>query len=127
MTDITKKTSHKPPHIKVYCRTEERTALKNKANATGMSRSKYLLHVGLGYPVRSIVDHQQVEELVRINGDLGRLGGLLKLWLSEDTRVAGVGGSAIRAALKRIEQTQGEMVHVIRQIVQPKAKPNFSR
>lgn len=125
MTDRKKAMSKKPPPIKVYCRSEDRAVLRDKARSTGMSQSKYLLQVGLGYPVRSIVDHQQVEELFRINGDLGRLGGLLKLWLSEDTRVAGVGVTTIRTVLKRIEHTQGLMVHIIRQIVQPKAKPIF--
>jgi len=113
------------PHIKVYCRPEIGEALAKKAKATGLSRSTYLLRVGMGYPIRSIVDHQQVEELARINGDLGRLGGLLKLWLTQDLRVAGVGDSAIRAALRRIESTQSQMVHIIRRIVRPKSAPSL--
>jgi hypothetical protein len=46
--------------------------------------STYLMRVGLGYPVKSVLDNKRVEELCRINGDLGRLGGLLKLWLTDD-------------------------------------------
>jgi hypothetical protein len=52
--------------------------------------STFLLNVGIGYQVRGIVDNKQVEELARINGDLGRLGGLLKLWLTDDARLASV-------------------------------------
>jgi hypothetical protein len=48
--------------------------------------------------VRGIVDHKQVEELARINGDLGRLGGLLKLWLTNDARTAQFGESTIRGS-----------------------------
>ena len=34
-------------------------------------------------PVRSVYDLKAVAELGRINGDLGRVAGLLKLWLAE--------------------------------------------
>ena len=37
--------------------------------------------------VTSVIDHRKVDELVRVNGDLGRLGGLLKLWLSNDEKL----------------------------------------
>ena len=67
------------PPIKVYCLPEERRQIEANANASGLSLSTYLLNVGVGYQIRGIVDHKQVEELARINGDLGRLGGLLKL------------------------------------------------
>jgi hypothetical protein len=30
-----------------------------------------------------VVDRDQVDAMLRINGDLGRLGGLLKFWLSD--------------------------------------------
>lgn len=37
-----------------------------------------LRKVGMGYEVDAWVDIEQVKELSRVNGDLGRLGGLLK-------------------------------------------------
>ena len=74
------------PPIKVYCHLEERTQLKTLAAASNKSVSSYLLNVGLGYRVQGILDNRRVEELARINGDLGRLGGLLKLWLTDDAR-----------------------------------------
>ena len=67
--------------IKVYCLPEEKQQIEANAAVTGLSASTYLLKVGLGYRVRGILDHHRVEDLARINGDLGRLGGLLKLWL----------------------------------------------
>jgi hypothetical protein len=57
--------------IKVYCLPEERRQIEAKANAAGLSLSAYLVNVGIGYEIRGIVDHKQVEELARINGDLG--------------------------------------------------------
>ena len=73
------------------------------------------------YQVRGIVDNKQVEELARINGDLGRLGGLLKLWLTNDARTAQFGESTIRAVLSRIEATQDRMIGVMHDVVRPRS------
>ena len=115
---ITRKGS---PPIKVYCLPEERQQVVANARAVGLSLSNYLLNVGVGYQVRGIVDNKQVEELARINGDLGRLGGLLKLWLTNDARTAQFGESTIRAVLSRIEATQDQMIGVMQDVVRPKA------
>jgi hypothetical protein len=109
------------PPIKVYCLPEERRQIQANAAATGLSLSTFLLNVGIGYQVRGIVDNKQVEELARINGDLGRLGGLLKLWLTDDARLASVGEATIRAVLARIESTQDQMIHVMGTVVRPRA------
>lgn len=108
--------------IKVYCLPGERKQITANAEATGLSMSTYLLNVGVGYQVRGILDHRQIEELVRINGDLGRLGGLLKLWLTDDVRTATFGEATIRAVLSKIEDTQHRMQEVMREVVLPKHK-----
>jgi hypothetical protein len=56
-----------------------------------------------------------------MTGDLGRLGGLLKLWLTNDARTAHFGESTIRALLARIEKTQDQMTDVMRQVIYPRA------
>jgi hypothetical protein len=115
-SNVTRKTTSP---IKVYCLPAERAELKSLARAANQSVSTYLLNVGLGYEVRGVVDHRQVEELARINGDLGRLGGLLKLWLTNDERTAQFGESTIRTLLARIESTQTDMQAAIRAVVLP--------
>ena len=110
------------PPIKVYCLPEERRQIEANANASGLSLSTYLLNVGVGYQIRGIVDHKQVEELARINGDLGRLGGLLKLWLTDDERTAEFGKATIRAVLSRIEATQDQMIQLMKKVITPKAR-----
>ena len=60
-----------------------------------------------------------MEELARINGDLGRLAGLLKLWLTNDARTARFGESTIRAVLAKIEDTH-KMHEVMRAVVRPR-------
>ena len=88
-----------------------------------MSLSAFLLEVGQGYKVRGIMDYENVRELARINGDLGRLGGLLKLWLTDDVRTAKFGRTIILALLGRIEATQDEMGRIMKTVVRPRAEP----
>jgi hypothetical protein len=101
---------------------EEEAAIKQMAAASGLLVAAYLRKTGLGYRVRSILDNQQVEELARINGDLGRLGGLLKLWLTDDPRAARYGRNIIRALLVKIEATREEMHRVMQTVVIPEAE-----
>ena len=122
----TKNRKHYPP-IKVYCFPDEKQSIKQQADSTGLSKSSYLLRVGMGYPIRSIVDHHQVEELVKINGDLGRLGGLLKLWLSKDKPVMGIEARTVRETLKKIDQAQDQMLALMQQVIRPQADPITSR
>lgn len=110
------------PPIKVYCLPSERQELERQSKAVGLSLSSYLLNVGLGYQVTGILDNKRVEELAKVNGDLGRLGGLLKLWLTDDVRASQYGESMIRALLNRIETNQELIREVMREVVMPKAK-----
>ena len=82
--------------------------------------SNYLRRVDLSYGVKHVFDNRHVQELAKINGDLGRLGGPLKLWLTDDPRTAGFGEPTIRAVLSKIEHTQDEMLDVMRCIVMPR-------
>jgi hypothetical protein len=107
--------------VKAYCLPDERAQLQANALAARKSVSTYLLNVGLGYPAPSMLDHRHVEDLIRVNGDLGRLGGLFKLWLTNEERTAAVGESTIRALLGKVEATQDELRAVIRAVVIPRA------
>lgn len=69
--------------IEVWLTPKEETELAEKANETGLSRSAYLRNVGLNHPIRSVADLKAVADLAKVNGDLGRVAGLLKLWLAE--------------------------------------------
>jgi len=106
--------------LKVYCLPEERELIESNAKRSGLSVARYLREVGQGYQVRGVVDAQQVRELARINGDLGRLGGLLKLWLTDDVRTLKFGTATILALLARIETSQDKMCAVMEAVVRPK-------
>ncbi len=119
MDNPTRKNS---PPIKVYCLPCERLQIEANAHAAALSLSTYLLKVGIGYRMRGILDHRRLDELARINGDLGRLGELLKLWLQDDARTAVLDEATLRAALARIEATQDRMIAVMRVVIFPHDK-----
>ena len=105
-------------HLRVPVHPEEAEVIEAQARAAGLSIAAYLRNVGQGYQPRAVVDQDQVQEMLRINGDLGRLGGLLKLWLTDDAKLEqyprGQIAKAVRSALERIEGTQGELRAVVR-------------
>jgi hypothetical protein len=108
--------------IRVYCLPEEHLQIEANAKAAGLSMSTYLLNIGLGYQIKGIVDNNEVEKLAKVNGDLGRLGGLLKLWLTNDERTANFSEATIRAVLSRILDTQDLMADTMKSIVRPRAE-----
>ena len=110
-------------HLRVPVFPEEKDGVEANAKRAGVSVARYLRDVGQGYQIRGITDYEQVRELARINGDLGRLGGLLKLWLTDDVRTAQFGETTIRALLARIEATQDQMAGVMEAVVRPRAEP----
>ncbi len=63
---------------------EERAILGTKAKDTKLTVASYLRNLALNYPVTSKVDREAVHQLTQARGDLGRLGGLFKMWLVEN-------------------------------------------
>lgn len=108
-------------HLRVPVFPEEKEEIERQARQAGLSVARYLREVGQGYEIKGITDYERVRELARINGDLGRLGGLLKLWLTDDVRTAKFGEATILALLGRIEATQDEMGRVMKTVVRPQA------
>lgn len=107
-------------HLRVPVFPDEKALIEEQARRAGMSVARFLREVGQGYRIGGVVDYEQVRELARINGDLGRLGGLLKLWLTNDERTAQFGEATIRAVLSRIEATQDQMGQVMLNVVMPR-------
>jgi len=97
--------------MKVFVTDAERTQIEERARIAGLSVSAYLRVAGLNQPIRSVLDHQAVCDLAKVNGDQGRLGGLLKLWLMER---AGPGAPAteIRRLLDAIADIQAQLAEI---------------
>jgi hypothetical protein len=118
---MVRNTEKRRRHLRVPVLESEEVEIKQRATQAGMSVAAYLRAVGTSYQVRSIVDYQKVDEMAKVSADLGRLGGLLKLWLTNDIKVHEFGDvrmrGVIRAVLKQILDNQRRMTDIMSKVV----------
>lgn len=69
--------------IKVYVSDPERQKINRMATKMQMSVSTFLRTLGVGNTPKSAFDQEAIKKLIKVHADQGRLGGLLKLCLSE--------------------------------------------
>ncbi|WMW66326.1 plasmid mobilization protein [Nitratidesulfovibrio liaohensis] len=77
----TKKTA-----MKIYVDPNEYVEIIQSAERTQLSVSTYVRRLCLGMPTPTFEKQKAVRELLGVNADLGRLGGLLKMWLMDEDR-----------------------------------------
>jgi len=106
--------------LKVWALPDEAVAIKGNAANCGLSVSSYLRTLGLEYKPKGILDNKAVGELAKVNGDLGRLGGLLKMLLTNDERLNAVGKEqitpTINGILEEIKTTQSLLLETARKV-----------
>ena len=102
----------KKKRIAVYLGPEEYDNIQANANRAGLSLSTFCKRVCIGLPVPSMEHRQAVNDILKANADLRRLGGLFKLALSE-------GGDKITLPrlLQEIEAGQNALKTAARKIV----------
>jgi hypothetical protein len=98
--------------FKVWVTPEEKARIERLAAASGLSASTYLRTLGLGHEPKSLLDAACVGDLLKACGDLGRLGGLLKLWLSERPG-EGAPVEDVRALLHSIGELRDQIVEKV--------------
>lgn len=103
-------------HLRVPVLLEEENKIKENATHLGLSVAEYLRRISLAYSVQSVIDKNHILTLAKINADLGRLGGLLKLWLTNDERLKQIAPDVILALLERIKKTQAHMFDVVKRL-----------
>lgn len=104
--------------ISVRVNEKEFYAIKHKAKMYAVATPEYLRSLGLNYPITCHVDSLAFLELGRCRADLGRLGGLLKMWLTDKDRKSGLDEIDIKILLKQIEIQQEEVVACARKLVE---------
>ena len=82
------------------------------ARQVRLPASTLMRNLALGYSPPSRVDQETFLELFRLRGDLGRIGGLLKLWLV-DRPDAVVPNKVVREALVEILERQEQVADLI--------------
>jgi len=115
MTDDTKHgggTRPRGSRIEVWVTPDERAEIAARAEQAGLSLSAYMRAAGLNHPVPSVLDLKAVADLGRVNGDLGRVAGLLKLWLAEK-RGQGARPVDVEALMRRFQALQTELHQII--------------
>lgn len=94
----------------VKCNLAEYECIKQKAMFCSMSPAHYARNLAMNYPIRSMVDQMAFLELGKCRNDLNRLGGLLKIYLSDKDKALGRDDEFINALLEEIQQTRTELV-----------------
>lgn len=101
--------------LKVVVSSCERATITLQAQKAGLSISAYLRGVGLGVQLKPLMDIQAIQDLVRVEADQGRLGGLLKLWLVEKPG-QGTSTFEVRRVLRQIEDLQIQLKTLVRRL-----------
>jgi hypothetical protein len=121
MTDLKTLTRKATTPIVVRVNPDKKRSIDELIRSMGHSTSAHLCKIGLGYPVKSILDYRHVQDLAQVNAELGRLGGLLKLWLSSDRRLDGYLkedlSCIISLLLKKIDSNQDEILKIMKVVV----------
>lgn len=104
------------PPVKVWVTDADKSEVAKRAEQAGLSMSAYLLAAGLNHKIRSVLDLKAVADLAKVNGDLGRVAGLLKLWLAEkrEQRARAVD---VDAMMVEFRELQGEVRSIMSKVV----------
>ena len=94
------KTRKESTPIKVWVTPEEKAAIATKADAHSLSASSYLRWLGLAMPLQSTIDQRAILDLVKINADLGRFGGLIKMWLTTNADFESLSAQGLQRKLE---------------------------
>ena len=101
--------------VRSYLTGEEDDRLNQMAHKAGLSVSRFMRDVCLGYHVRSFEHEEFKLELLKTRADLGRLGGLLKLALSSD-KFSADDQAALGELLGQISQRQNELKTLVERL-----------
>ena len=108
---------------------EEAERIEDAEKAADLSVSAYLRALGLGYRPMAVVDLDEALKLNHLGSNLGRLGGLLKLWVSEGPRPERYSQAEFRtlinALIDQVRANQDAMRRSVKRVL--KAHPHIRR
>ncbi len=103
--------------FKVYVTPEEKARIAANARASRLSMSAYARALALGEHPAGALDLDAADRLFKVHADLGRLGGLLKMLLTNDERLNDIGREMGRATidgtLVDIRKTQAGLLELV--------------
>lgn len=110
--DMGNETRQRTKHIMVRVSPDEKAEIEQAASRCDMKAPTYLRELGLGYVPKSTVDIQAFEKLAQLHGDIGRVGGLLKMWLGDSSRYAYGNHLGVPELVNRLGELQQEIGEV---------------
>ena len=104
----------KTKNIAVWVTKEEHQIIKSKAHYSALSTSSYLRMLGMNYRLKSKIDAIAVDELVKAKADLGRIGGLFKLWLvHHDNGKANLGSKSYSEVETIVDELESKQIELL--------------
>lgn len=97
----------------------EYQAVQTAARDCAVAPSTLLRQLGLGFTPRTLVDREAVVELALLRAELGRIGGLLKLWLSRDESVQIGHAMKVPEALESLRRSEARILDAIEDLAPP--------
>lgn len=71
--------------VRVRVTPEEWSEIENLAATCSLSAPEFMRRLALGYTPKSTLDADHLLVVAKLGADIGRIGGLLKLWLSTES------------------------------------------
>ena len=109
---VERETRDRKHPIKVYVSPLERAIIERHAQGVQLPPSVLMRSLALGFEPKSAFDKDAIEAMIKLHADQGRLGGLLKLWLS-DKKGEGANTREVRSVLQQIESLQIELAQLV--------------
>ena len=104
--------------IQVRATPAEKALLKTRADAFGLSLGELCRKAIFNAKLKSKTDQQAIVELASTRADLGRVGGLLKGWLSGAfPAVTSAEAVNVRSLLRQIEAAQNVVAEAAKKLV----------
>lgn len=101
--------------LKVYVSPNDRKMIEKLAKEARLSVSDYLRLLGLGHAPKNTFDQAAILQLVKLHADQGRLGGLLKLWLTSKSN-EGASNTEVRQLLYQVEACQKAIQSLVKKL-----------
>ena len=111
MAQIKKRSDKRRRKLDVHVRLTDNEARVARANASnsGLSTASLMRELAVGHQPRSIIDSKHIIKLIHLRADLGRAGGLLKLWLGEDKNMPRAERIDVNRVLDTIRENQAQL------------------
>lgn len=107
--------------LKVYLNPGEMPVVAASARAARMSKSAFARSLVLGGTPVSDIDLDHMEKMAQVSADLGRLGGLLKMLLTNDERLNDIDRNmalvTIDGVLMDIRTTKANLAEIVKTIL----------